>query len=130
MGTSPITRIAAGALSGLLIVGALAVAGCGGGGSSSTSSAAGGATTTTTSGTGFASIPKSTTIASSAYFNALVQAFSQSGQLSTSQAQSAAHCVQDGLTKAGFKTQGDAEGANAKKALQTILPCIQKAKSQ
>jgi len=130
VGTSPITRIAAGALSGLLIVGALAVAGCGGGGSSSTSSAAGGATTTTTSGTGFASIPKSTTIASSAYFNALVQAFSKNGQLSKSQAESAAHCIQDGLTKAGFKTQSDAEGSNAKKALGVIFPCVQQAQSQ
>jgi hypothetical protein len=131
VGISRINRIAAGAVVCLLVVGALAVAGCGGGSSSSTAASDATSTaSTTTSSANANSIPPSTAIASSAYFNALVQAFSQNGQLSTSQAQSAAHCVQDGLTKAGFKTQGDAEGANAKKALQTILPCIQKAKSQ
>src|SRR3954452_2323169 len=131
VGISRINRIAAGAVVCLLVVGALAVAGCGGGSSSSTAASDATSTaSTTTSSANANSIPPSTAIASSAYFNALAQAFSQSGQLSTSQAQSAAHCVQDGLTKAGFKTQGDAEGANAKKALQTILPCIQKAKSQ
>ncbi len=72
--------------------------------------------------------PKSTQIASSDYFNVLVQSFEKSG-LTSSQAELAAHCIQDGLTKAGFKTQGDAEGPNAKKALQVIFPCVQRAKS-
>jgi hypothetical protein len=116
---------------GLLVVGALAVAGCGGG-SSSTSTAAGGATTSTasTTGAGPATVSPSTAIDSSAYFNGLAQALSQQGKLSQSQAESAAHCVQDGLTKAGFKTQADAQGANAKKALKIVLPCVQKAQSQ
>jgi hypothetical protein len=132
VGTSAFARVAAGAVAGLLIVGAIAVAGCGGG-TSSTSTAAGGATTSTTNATpGFDPnhVPKSTAIASTGYFNALVQAFSQSGKLSKSQAESAAHCIQDGLTKAGFKTQGDAEGANAKQAVGTIYVCVQKAQSQ
>jgi ABC-type transport system substrate-binding protein len=123
-----------------LILGALAATGCGGGGASSTTSTAASGATTSTTGSGFGSgsgqgfdpnnIPKSASSASSAYFNALVQAFSQSGKLSTSQAEAAAHCIQDGLTKAGFKTQGDAEGPNTKKALEVIFPCVQKAQSQ
>jgi hypothetical protein len=135
VGTSPFTRTAAGAVAALLAVGALAAAGCGGGGSSSTTStAASGAsgpssTTSTTSGINPHKVPPSTEIASSDYLNALVQGFEQGG-LTSSQANSAAHCIQDGLTKAGFKTQGDAEGPNTKKALQVILPCVQKAKSQ
>ena len=132
MGTSHISRIAAGAVAALLIVGALAAAGCGGGGSSSTTSTAASTTTTgatTTSGINPHNVPKSTPIASSDYFNVLVQGF-ENGGLTSSQAESAAHCIQDGLTKAGFKTQGDAEGPNTKKALQVILPCVQKAKSQ
>jgi hypothetical protein len=131
VGTSTPARAVAGAVAGLLILGALAVAGCGGGGSTST--ATGVATTSTTNATpGFdpSNVPKSTAIASTAYFNALVQAFSQNGKLSKSQAESAAHCIQDGLTKAGFKTQGDAEGANAKQAIGTIYLCVQKAQSQ
>ena len=140
MGTSLIGRTVAGAVASLLIVGALAAAGCGGGSSTSTTSTAAGGATTSTSGGSFGSgsgqgfdpnkVPKSASIASTAYFNALVQAFSQSGKLSTSQAQSAAHCIQDGLLKAGFKTQGDAEGSGTKKALQVIFPCVQKAQSQ
>ncbi len=136
MGTFPLTRTAAGAVAGLLIVGALAAAGCGGGGSSSTTTTAAstttGASTTSTLTTGGINpqkVPKSTQIASSDYFNVLVQSFEKGG-LTSSQAESAAHCIQDGLTKAGFKTQGDAEGSNTKKALQVIFPCVQKAKSQ
>jgi hypothetical protein len=131
VGTTPFTRTAAGAVAGLLIGVALAVAGCGGGGSSTTSTAAGTTTTSTapTSGINPHNVPKSTLIASSDYFNVLVEAFEKRG-ISSTQAQSAARCIQDGLTKAGFKTQGDAEGPNTKKALQVILPCIQKAKSQ
>jgi hypothetical protein len=133
VGTPFITRTAAGAVAGLLLVGALAAAGCGGG-STTTSTAPGTTstapgTTSTTSGINPKSIPKSTPIASSDYLNVLVQGFEKGG-LSSVQAESAAHCIQDGLTKAGFKTQGDAEGPNAKKALQVILPCVQKAKSQ
>jgi hypothetical protein len=124
------TRTAAGAVAGLLIVGALAAAGCGGGASSSTTTTAASSTSTpTTGGINPQSVPKSTQIASSDYFNVLVQSFEKAG-LTSSQAESAAHCIQDGLTKAGFKTQGDAEGANTKKALQVVLPCVQKAKSQ
>jgi hypothetical protein len=74
-------------------------------------------------------VPPSTPIASSGYFNALVQGL-QHGGLSSSQAEAAAHCIQDGLTKAGFKTQGDAEGANTKKAFKVFVPCVQQAKSQ
>jgi hypothetical protein len=131
VGTSPITRTAAGALAGLLIVGALAATGCGGGGSSTTSTAASTTTTgsATTAGINPHSVPKSTVIASSDYFNVLVQGFEKGG-LTSSQASSAAHCIQDGLTQAGFKTQGDAQGPNTKKALQVIIPCVQKAKSQ
>ena len=130
MGTSPMTRTAAGAVAGLLIVGALAAAGCGGGGSSSTTTTAASTTSTlTTGGINPQSVPKSTQIASSDYFNVLVQSFEKGG-LTSSQAESAAHCIQDGLTKAGFKTQGDAEGPNTKKALQVIFPCVQKAKAQ
>jgi hypothetical protein len=130
VGTSPMTRTAAGAVAGLLIVGALAAAGCGGGGSSSTTTTAASTTSTsTTAGINPHSVPKSTQIASSDYFNVLVQSFEKGG-LTSSQAESAAHCIQDGLTKAGFKTQGDAEGSNAKKAVQVILPCVQKARSQ
>jgi hypothetical protein len=128
VGNSPITRTAAGALAGLLIVAALAATGCGGGGSSSTTSTAA-STTSTTSGINPHSVPKSTPIASSDYFNILVQGF-ENGGLSSSQANSAAHCIQDGLTQAGFKTQGDAQGPNTKKALQVIYTCVQKAKSQ
>jgi hypothetical protein len=130
VGIIPFTRTAAGAVAGLLIGVALAVAGCGGGGSTTSSAAV---TTTTgtapTSGINPKNVPESTLIASSDYFNVLVQGFEKGG-LSSSQAESAAHCIQDGLTKAGFKTQGDAEGSGAKKALQVILPCVQKAKSQ
>jgi hypothetical protein len=130
VGTSPLTRTAAGAVAGLLIVGALAAAGCGGGGSSSTTTTAASTTSiSTTGGINPQSVPKSTQIASSDYFNVLVQSFEKGG-LTSSQAESAAHCIQDGLTKAGFKTQGDAEGPNTKKALQVIFPCVQKAKSQ
>ena len=135
MGTSTMTRTAAGAVACLLIVGALAAAGCGGGSSSTTPTAASSTTaasttsTPTTGGINPQSVPKSTQIASSDYFNVLVQSFEKAG-LTSSQAESAAHCIQDGLTKAGFKTQGDAEGANTKKALQVVLPCVQKAKSQ
>jgi len=130
VGTSRITRTAAGAVAGLLTVGAFAAAGCGGGSSSSTTTTAASTTaTTTTSGINPHNVPASTPIASSDYFNVLVQGFEKGG-LSSSQAESAAHCIQDGLEKAGFKTQGDAEGKNTKKALQVILPCVQKAKSQ
>jgi hypothetical protein len=131
VGTSSITRIAAGAAVGLLVIGAFAVAGCGGSSSTTTAAAGGGTTSTSsTTGAGPTTVPPSTAIDSSAYFNGLVQAFSQKGKLSQSQAESAAHCIQDGLTKAGFKTQGDAEGANAKKALKIVLPCVQKAQTQ
>lgn len=126
MGNSRFTRTAAGAVAGLIAV-ALAVAGCGGGSSSSTTSTAAG--TTTTSGINPHNVPPSTPIASSDYLNVLVQGFEKGG-MSSSQAESAAHCIQDGLTKAGFKTQGDAQGPNTKKALKVILPCVQKAKSQ
>lgn len=129
MGTSPFTRVVAGSVAGLLVVGAIGAAGCGGGSSSSTTTVAS-TTTSTSQGAGPKSVPPSTAIGSTTYFNALVQAFTTNGQMSSSQAQSAAHCVQAGLIKAGFKTQGDAEGKNTKKALQVALPCIQKAKSQ
>jgi hypothetical protein len=69
-------------------------------------------------------------IASSAYYDALVQGFTQSGQMTASQAQSAAHCIQDGLTRLGFKTQGDAEGPNTKKALTVLIPCARQAQGQ
>lgn len=129
MGTSPFTRIAAGAVAGLLIVGAVAAAGCGGGGSSTATTAAGTATTSTSTTTAISQqVPKSTPIASSDYVNALAQNFEQRG-MSSSQADKAAHCVQDGLTKAGFQTQGDAEGPNAQKAVKIILPCVQKARA-
>jgi hypothetical protein len=128
VGTSPITRSAAGAVVSLLIVGALAAAGCGGGGSSSSTTSTA-ASTTTTSGINPHNVPKSTLIASSDYFNILVQGFEKGG-LTSSQADSAAHCIQDGLTQAGFKTQGDAQGPNTKKALQVIIPCVQKARGQ
>jgi hypothetical protein len=72
-------------------------------------------------------IPGGTLIGSSDYVDLLVQRFQARG-LSSSQAKSAAHCVQDGLTKAGFKTQADAGGSNEKQSLQVILPCIQKAR--
>jgi hypothetical protein len=137
VGTSPFARTAAGAVAGLLVLGTLAAAGCGGGGSSSSTSTAAGSTTSTAAGTTTSTgsginphnVPKSTPIASSDYFNILVQGFEKGG-LSSSQAESAAHCIQDGLSKAGIKTQGDAEGPNTKKALQVILPCVQKAKGQ
>jgi len=131
VGTSTLTRGAAGAVAGLLIVGALAAAGCGGSSTTGTTTTAAGTTaaagTTTTFGPH--DVPPSTQIASSDYFNALVQGFEKGG-LSSSQSQSAAHCIQDGFQKAGFKTQGDAEGSNTKQALQVILPCVQKAKNQ
>jgi hypothetical protein len=130
VGTSPFTRTAAGAVAGLLTIAALAAAGCGGGGSSSTTTTAASTTSTsTTSGINPHNVPPSTPIASSDYFNVLVQGFEKGG-LTSSQAESAAHCIQSGLTKAGIKTQGDAQGSNTKKALKVILPCVQKAKSQ
>jgi hypothetical protein len=109
-----------------MLVGAFAAAGCGGS-SSTTSSATG--TTTTGASTAPPQIPQSTPIASSRYLDILVQGLQKRG-MSSSQAQSAAHCIQDGLTKEGFKTQADAKGSNAKKAFKVIVPCVQKAKGQ
>ena len=129
MGTSPITRTAAGVVAGLLTVGALAAAGCGGSSSSSATTTATGTSTGGNSPTAGPVIPPSTVISSSDYVDLLVQRFQARG-LSSSQAKSAAHCVQDGLTKAGFKTQADAGGSNEKQSLQVILPCIQKAKKR
>ena len=129
MGTSPFTRTAAGAVAGLLTVGALAAAGCGGGSSSSATTTATGASTAGNSPTAGPVIPGATLISSSDYVDLLVQRFQARG-LSSSQARSAAHCVQDGLTRVGFKTQADAGGSNEKKSLQVILPCIQKGKKK
>jgi hypothetical protein len=56
-----------------------------------------------------------------------VQAFTR--RLPSSQAQFAAHCIQSGLTAAGFKTQGEAEGPNTNKALSIVIPCLQQARS-
>ncbi len=129
MGTSPFARTAAGAVAGLLTVGAVAAAGCGGGSSSSATSTAAVTSTVGSSPTAGPVIPGPTLIGSSDYVDLLVQRFQARG-LSSSQAKSAAHCVQEGLTKAGFKTQADAGGSNEKKSLQVILPCIQKAKKK
>lgn len=115
-----------------LSLGAVAAAGCGSSSSSSTGSStpAPSATAASTTSTVYNPnhVPKSAVIASSAYFNALVQGLST--RLSSSNATAAAHCIQSGLEAAGFKTQGDSEGANVNKAASIVIPCIQKAQGQ
>ncbi|MFL5824460.1 MAG: hypothetical protein ACJ764_13585 [Solirubrobacteraceae bacterium] len=100
----------------------LALAGCGSGGGGQTAGSGG--------PTSFnpRHIPKSAPIASTAYYNTLVKAFSASGAMTSSQATFAAHCIQNGLVAAGFKTQGQSEGANAPKALAIAGKCVQQAR--
>ena len=115
----------------LMLLALIALAGCG--------SSGGGANTrvgTGSTGSGTATsfnpkhVPKSAPISSTAYYNTLVRAFSTSGALTSPQAKAAARCIQTGLLAAGFKTQGDTEGANSARALAIGGKCIQQAKGQ
>ena len=116
----------------VLSVAAAAVGGCGGSSSTATTPAA---RTTASSSTPTSSnssqLPKSTPIASPAFYNFALQVATNSApQLNASQAQVAAHCFQKGFLAAGFKTQGDLEkGANEEKERSITVACILKAES-
>jgi hypothetical protein len=116
---------------------ALGVAGCGGStttsvGTAPTASAAPGPSATPTStAVSPGHVPASTRIDSAAYLAVLEQSAAQGAQLSPSQAASAAKCTQRGLQAAGFKTQGDSEGAvNGPKSVRVFVGCLQQAKSR
>jgi hypothetical protein len=123
--THILSRVGVAATVALLALGPVAVVGCGGGSSSDSSSTTGTATTYNPH-----HIPKSAPIASSAYYDALVTGFTQSGHFSQSQAQFVAHCIQKGLQAAGFKTQGESEGPNTRKSFTVISGCTQQATSK
>jgi hypothetical protein len=74
-------------------------------------------------------VPRSAVIASSAYYNTWLQVLGQQ-RLSTTRSQFGAHCIQNGLKAAGFKTQGDVEGRNAHQAISIVLACLAKARTK
>ncbi len=114
----------------VLSVAAAAVAGCG-----SSSSKTKTATTTTRASSSVqassnsSQLPKSTPIASPAFYNfALQVGTSNAPELNASQAEFAAHCFQKGFLAAGFKTEGDLQqGANSDKERGITVTCIAKA---
>ena len=116
----------------VLSVAAAAVAGCG---SSSSKTKTPTSTTRASSSAPTSSnpsqLPKSTPIASPAFYNFALQVATNSApQLSASQAEFAAHCFQKGFLTAGFKTQGDLEqGANSDKERGITVTCVSKAES-
>jgi hypothetical protein len=113
-------------------VAAAAVAGCG---SSSSKTTTPTTTTPAAPGTSTSSnssqLPKSTPIASPAFFNFAHQvAISSAPQLNPSQAEFAAHCFQKQFLAAGFKIQGDLEkGSNGDKERGIATTCILKAEN-
>ena len=116
----------------VLSVAAAAVAGCGSASSktntpTSTTRASSSAPTSSNPGR----LPKSTPIASPAFYNFALQVATNSApQLNASQAEFAAHCFQKGFLAAGFKTQGDLEqGTNTDKERGITVTCISKAES-
>jgi hypothetical protein len=126
----------------LVCVSALALAACGSSGSSTSSSntsATSSAPSTTTSGAptgaggaaGFDPhhVPRSAPIASSAYYSTWLRALTQQ-RLNATQSQFGAHCIQDGLTAAGFKTQGEAEGPKTHQAISIVLACLAQARKK
>jgi hypothetical protein len=72
-------------------------------------------------------VPRSAPIRSTAYRHVLAQAFGKNGVLDRDQAAFAAQCVQRGLEAAGFRTQGELEGANSARAATIIQECAQRA---
>jgi hypothetical protein len=116
----------------ILSVAAGAVAGCG---SSSSKSTTPTATTAASSSTPTRSnpsqLPKSTPIASPAFYKFALQVATNSApQLNASQTETAAHCFQKRFLAAGFKIQGDLEqGANSDKERSITVACILKAQS-
>ncbi len=116
----------------VLNVAAAAVAGCG---SSSSETKTATATTRASSSVQTSSnpsqLPKSTPIASPAFYNfALQVATSSAPQLNASQAEFAAHCFQKGFLAAGFKTEGDLQqGVNGDKEHGITVMCIANAES-
>jgi hypothetical protein len=111
----------------VLIIAAAAVAGCGGSsGKTKTSAVTTPASSSTPTSANPSQLPKSTPIASPAFYSfALQVATTSAPQLNASQAGSAAHCFQEKFLAAGFKSQGDLEkGANGAKERSITLACI------
>jgi len=114
----------------IALVSSIAAAALGGCGSSSSTATTSTATTPAASSTPTTSnssqLPKSTPIASPAFYNfALLVATNSAPQLSASQTKVAAQCFQKRFLAAGFKTQGDLEKAsNGEKERGITVKCI------
>jgi len=116
----------------LLSVSAVAATGCGSSTSTTKAHTAGPpASSSTPTGSNSSQLPKSTPIASPAFYNFALQVASSSApQLNASQRVFAAHCFQKRFLAAGFKTQGDLEkGANTDKERGITVACILKAQN-
>jgi hypothetical protein len=116
----------------VLSVAAVAVAACGSSSSTAkTSTAATPASSSTPTSSNSSQLPKSTPIASPAFYNFALQVATNSApQLSASQTKVAAECFQKGFLAAGFKTQRDLEkGSNGEKERGITVRCILKAQS-
>jgi hypothetical protein len=115
---------------------ALGIAGCGASSTTSANTApaataTGSSTTGPPSGVSPGHVPASTPIDSPAYLALLEQSAAQGANLSPSQAASAARCTQRGLEAAGFKTQGESEGAvNGPRSVRIFAGCLQQANSR
>jgi hypothetical protein len=133
-------------VSAALLIGAIAVAGCGG--SSNNKSAYSGSSTSATSGTtsssgggaasgssgqaaGNVNVPDSTAINSSTWLNAYVQN-AEAAHFSAAKATAAATCVQQALSGLGYTTSGQlvqavkADPAKAQAVAQATLGCNSK----
>jgi hypothetical protein len=115
-----------------LSIAAAAAGGCGSSSSTAnTSTATTPASSNTPTNSSSSQLPKSTPIASPAFYSFALQiATSSAPQLSASQTKVAARCFQKAFLAAGFKTQGDLEkGSNGEKERGITVRCILKAQS-
>jgi hypothetical protein len=116
----------------ILSVAAGAVGGCGSSSSTTTTpTATTPASSSTPTGSNSSQLPKSTPIASPAFYKFALQVATHSApQLNARQTTTAARCFQKRFLAAGFKIQGDLEqGANGDKERSITVTCILKAQS-